>query len=549
MVAHDLRVRGASWNNASQKAPLILQMKDEDFPARFLQDVLTQSIATTPQLSAISTATVVAASQQLYQPVQRIVNVAMVQVSCNSVMFPRVDPTRIVSAGMVVRRVVRKRGLQKVYEDHDRLAAWMKNAQGQWSWQKLAANTEDLDPDPTLRPQLQSGDPVTDLALAAQALGVANTESTTPAFAAPPATCAAIGSTVLYGMVPTASSEVSDAPPRSPSITSSQLLSSLPGMLRSAQAPITPPNVPISKETIDYRWLNDDFLNVAYPPTMSGTPPLPVPSTTVADVQEFTLALKMLRTVFNAFDDSKEGEAVLKILNRRLVRFDPSQSPRTMHMGEFYRKANTALLDYSGYAATGTNVPQLVMPESWEWLDNKDESDLAAALLTKNTANATTAIAPQGRYQDNTRVYRLRMFARVKGETPNCPNELVWSQYSQPFRIAGWFETGDPTYPHPPVPLPDPTAEYMKNAKPNCSFQVPGNLMKAMQGTTLSGLMNGSAGGGGLSLGWICGFNIPLITICAFFVLTIFLVLLNIVFFWLPFIKICIPFPDSTDSD
>ena len=55
-----------------------------------------------------------------------------------------------------------------------------------------------------------------------------------------------------------------------------------------------------------------------------------------------------------------------------------------------------------------------------------------------------------------------------------------------------------------------------------------------------------------LSLNWICGFSIPLITICAFFVLNIFLILLNIVFFWLPFIKICIPFPipvPSTSED
>jgi hypothetical protein len=60
--------------------------------------------------------------------------------------------------------------------------------------------------------------------------------------------------------------------------------------------------------------------------------------------------------------------------------------------------------------------------------------------------------------------------------------------------------------------------------------------------------MKGAGGGGGLKLDWICGFNIPLITICAFFVLSIFLSLLNIIFFWLPFIKICIPFPSPSPS-
>ena len=88
----------------------------------------------------------------------------------------------------------------------------------------------------------------------------------------------------------------------------------------------------------------------------------------------------------------------------------------------------------------------------------------------------------------------------------------------------------------------------MKNAKPNCSFQVPANLMSAMQGTSLSGLMSGTGGGPSLKVDWICGFNIPLITICAFFVLNIFLSLLNINFFWLPFIKICIPLPSVSTS-
>jgi hypothetical protein len=46
-----------------------------------------------------------------------------------------------------------------------------------------------------------------------------------------------------------------------------------------------------------------------------------------------------------------------------------------------------------------------------------------------------------------------------------------------------------------------------------------------------------------MGLTWICGFNIPAITICAFLVLNIFLTLFNLVFGWLFFIKICVPFP------
>ena len=46
-----------------------------------------------------------------------------------------------------------------------------------------------------------------------------------------------------------------------------------------------------------------------------------------------------------------------------------------------------------------------------------------------------------------------------------------------------------------------------------------------------------------LQLGMICSFSIPIITICALIVLMIFLSLLNIIFWWLPFFRICFPFP------
>ena len=52
---------------------------------------------------------------------------------------------------------------------------------------------------------------------------------------------------------------------------------------------------------------------------------------------------------------------------------------------------------------------------------------------------------------------------------------------------------------------------------------------------------------GGITIGWICSFSLPAITICAFIVLSIFLGLLNLIFSWLAFIKICIPYPKKGD--
>jgi hypothetical protein len=95
------------------------------------------------------------------------------------------------------------------------------------------------------------------------------------------------------------------------------------------------------------------------------------------------------------------------------------------------------------------------------------------------------------------------------------------------------------------IPLPDPTDRaLLKRLKPNVSFGVPGALQQLLQSTNMKGLMDGSGGAGdGATVDWICVFSIPIVTICAFIVLCIFLILLNLLFFWLPFVKICIPVP------
>jgi len=555
MVAHEILVSGVDmtgtdYKNPVIKKPVILQMNNEDFPGRFLRDLAS------PKLPPISSTVVVdTSSQPLYQPVQRLLTLAMVDLRCDSLSYPRIDPTRILSAGLVIRRVSRTGKSGSYIQEYDKLSAWMRDPTGRYAWTPLSPDQEDWDPDPTQRPQLKSGQAGLDSQLAALALTTAYTETTSPAFAAPPATCAAVGRTVVYGVVPTASSDVSDTKPTPPSIKHKDLVQSLPALLRSAKysSALTTPASPLA---IDSRWLSDDFLNSTYPPTVNGTPPVSTPNPEFTWFHGFATALRMLDSVFNAFPNPNGSStgypAILNVLNRRKVTI-PGENPQAM--GDFFQSAKTVLLDnpIANNLSSTTPVPQLQstlqMPSAWDALTHQDEKDLVAALIASVAASVPTMVAPQGRFQDSTRYYRLRMFFRIKAESPSCPPSLVWSQYSAPFTIAPWHATGIRAY--PPIPLPDLNAEFLNSVKPNCSFQVPANLMNAVQGTTLSGLLKGAAGpsggsgGGGVSLGWICGFNIPLITICAFFVLNIFLILLNIIFFWLPFIKICIPFPEE----
>jgi len=58
----------------------------------------------------------------------------------------------------------------------------------------------------------------------------------------------------------------------------------------------------------------------------------------------------------------------------------------------------------------------------------------------------------------------------------------------------------------------------------------------------------GVRGGGQFTVGWICSFSLPIITICAFICLNIFLSLFDLIFGWMFFIKICIPFPKRSES-
>ncbi len=56
----------------------------------------------------------------LYQPVARVVHVAMVQLACESVGYPRLDPKRVLSAGLVIRRVPRTGGVSELSEAPER---------------------------------------------------------------------------------------------------------------------------------------------------------------------------------------------------------------------------------------------------------------------------------------------------------------------------------------------------------------------------------------------------------------------------------------------
>ena len=94
------------------------------------------------------------------------------------------------------------------------------------------------------------------------------------------------------------------------------------------------------------------------------------------------------------------------------------------------------------------------------------------------------------------------------------------------------------------MPLPDATdRNLLKSLKPNVAFVVPPALNNLLAGSADDLAKGKGEASSTPDLQWICAFSIPLITICAFIVLNIFLSLFDLIFRWMLFIKICIPFP------
>jgi hypothetical protein len=498
MVAHEVSLQGVGGVAAA--GPVILERTEQDFLPAVL-DRLSREQGLPDVLKSAARNRDADGVLKLFQPIHRTFHLALLDVSCLTYGRPRLDPKKIVGAGLVVRR------LSPGGKGGEMREAWMQENRLFRGWVPFANTEQELrDPDPAFRrPELSAGHREINRLLAIHAGHVATLrEQEAPLFIAAPEICHATGRTLLYGVIPVTSSEMTESP-TFPSFTEQDLDGHL------------------------HRYL-----------TAGGPRPFPFVGSALSALNpdnpalaDLMTLLKQLAIEFDAFGETPAARSLFAGLNSMVFARDEG----SIKAGDFLKAASAVLLerDLSGSGASQT------MPDEWPAMSATQASTLAKLVLGTMQTRLAQVGGGQGRFGEEGRRYRLRAFARVKHDD-RCPPETVWSDYSEPFTIAPWYENNG----GPPVQiaLPDVTDKgFLKRLKPNVAFAMPEGLFNLLQGDAKQLSEGNGSTGSKLGIRWLCSFSIPLITICAFIVLNIFLQLFNLIFQWLLYIKICIPIP------
>lgn len=174
-------------------------------------------------------------------------------------------------------------------------------------------------------------------------------------------------------------------------------------------------------------------------------------------------------------------------------------------------------------------------------------------------------VAPRAVALASATVHRQPWFTvRCVFERPQCTGvkPAVVSDPTAAFQMAAFFDPDAPARPIRVAMPTDTTPAGLRKFDKNTAFVLSDVLcgqFSAMRGLGFGDLIravlpwplhkdlgvtpSSCTDGGGLSVGMVCSFSIPIITLCALILLMIIVKLLDIVFFWLPFFQICLPVP------
>lgn len=458
---------------------------------------------------------------ELGLPLHKRMQIVLFEAVCRRPGAPRLDPRQITASGLVVRR-----------QGGDGWQGWLKRDGRITGWNR-ASEAEDYDPDPGQRRTSHKANAAIRAAIAARrGESPATSEDVTPLFVLPPEVCEARGRTILFGVIPVTSAETTAGP--GPSIDFStldaedraEIVAHFSQYLR--ERPQTA--MPRAGEPLNAQW------NVL-------SDPRDATGQSDSRMKFFGTFLHQLVSELDLFGPSPAAQRLAAIfagISLPTARDGQGRIIGSVNALAFLRDAMQVLIDATpemvGLPAGSPPPLAPTMPLEWPRIDAELGQRLTDAALACLTAQHARMVPPQPRYDALTDRYAVKGFIRLKGHG-DCPEKIVWSGYSEPFRILPWWD-GD----GPGIKIKLPSMSALRKIKPNVSFEIPPKIGAVLSGD-LKALGKGEDPGPGLELGWLCSFSLPIITLCAFIVLHIFLSLLNIVFGWMLWFKICIPIP------
>lgn len=524
-MIHQVALRTPPLFGGGGDTPVLLERTDR----RFMQNVLAE-LGDATQHGKIRASEVASGDDgvRLYQPVHRVSHLAVVSAFCsNAPGRPRLDPLRIESAGLVVRKV--RDGAGRELGE----LAWVADEDGTSRWEPpevwdpasrtalpASPGAESAkafaDPDPARRPQRSTGRPELDRRIAVlKRRGSGRSESITPLFPLTPDACTAAGDTLLVGLVPTASRETEQAPARElPTRAELDDGGFFPARLSAAGDG----SVPSAGQHLDFA---DVFQGSA-------------PKRNNAAFKAYIDFVAQVVVSFDMDGESTAAQALRNVLEQIELPFRrPGASPQ-------WRTADVHLREAAEVLLYGNRQASFQMPDSWSVTAAQEEAIKAAAMGAVRARFAAVAVDRE-RFGDREAVYIARAFVRVRRHD-GCPPDLVWSKPSPEFSVAPWYASSPG--PRPTIELPNPLRDGFSSFKPNVAFAVPTAINNLLNRNKPEDLLEGKGEEpSDTGFAWLCAFSIPIITLCAFILLTILINLLNIVFWWLPFVRVCIPIP------
>jgi hypothetical protein len=474
---------------------------------------------------------------RLYQAVHRRFNLALLDAHCDVFGQPRLDPRRIESTGMVMRRFIGPANPTAADLAHPQhWQGWMGEEPQVLGWTTFGGPAGlEADPGATMAPPARTGAAMVDRLLAARRRSVKAVERVVPMWIVKPDIASACGRTLLFGLIPTAATV--EEPGQSLE-------------MRTSFAALRAPGHAQRRAFVDHlsSWLKLEAVKAPPRPGGSFDRSWLTQSSIPADEDEFIAFIEQLAYEFDAFGGNA-ARLQPHLSDMLLWRFQPqalgpwkyTRMPAVPFLQACARIVRPDLAE----AAASVTMPDLIGPAPFSipGLEHVRPSvlidRLTDAALDSLEAVAAETLLPRQMFDDETARYAVRAFIRVRPTDARCPPQLVWSAPSPLFTIAPWFEsTGRVSA---PIPLPKLDRASLAQLKPSASFSLPPEIRSLVNPNGAQATLAGNPRRFSYGIEWVMQLSMPIMTICGMVAMTVVLTLLNMVFRWMSFAMVFVP--------